>query len=255
MRLISLAISLDRTELNSVSSEDASLCTSPTALAMHDSSFCSSTDHMTSCVKSWNRLGTIACRSSIFWKAESESGKTFAIFSQRSLGLNSSHFSPAVSLPRNKANVGVPLATGQPSGKSFFSMFNLFKRKGALFSNRSSPTELMKGLIKKQRKHVSSYICNNTIGFPGWLSSRTSFRKDSFETRGTDFGALTLPRSWETGLKKSKTSCFGISSPTCNIDLRCPLYMTIRSGAAPASFVSSSPAFGRGGSPSFRTFW
>ena len=59
--------------------------------------------------------------------------------------------------------------------------------------SRVPARELMKGLIKKQRKQVScgyrvkfgrtklrqcqqsSYICNNTMGFPGWLSSRTSW--------------------------------------------------------------------------------
>ena len=116
----------------------------------------------------------------------------------------------------------------------------------ALFSTRSSPSgnaaqgvpsiraftqvlasELMKGLIRKQRKQVScsvksghdsvcqvcrgmsSNICNNTIGLPGWLSSRTSWKTDtrlsksschasqqsvsflkvSLDTSGTDFGA------------------------------------------------------------------
>mmetsp|Transcript_65525 Transcript_65525/g.152173 ORF Transcript_65525/g.152173 Transcript_65525/m.152173 type:complete len:320 (+) Transcript_65525:166-1125(+) len=217
------------------------------------SNFCNSVVHMTSCVKSWNLFETKPWNSSICSKMLSVCcGKTLVIFSQRSFGLNSSHFSGRTLGPRKRTKVGVPRATGHPLGKSFFSMFNRLNTIGTPLLLSSTASELTNGRMRKQRKQVSSYIWSST-GIEA-LAATTSSANELPEVRGTSRARNSAVHSCDRGAKKSNASDTGTSAPTCKTAFRCPLYMTTRIGflSSPSCAVLGS---GNGGSPSFLMLW
>mmetsp|Transcript_69422 Transcript_69422/g.206825 ORF Transcript_69422/g.206825 Transcript_69422/m.206825 type:complete len:264 (-) Transcript_69422:701-1492(-) len=263
MRFISFAIISETSELKAASSgwSESSPAASPAAAASDASpiirsSFCNSIVHMTSCVKSWKRLETRPWSSSILSTMGPVcAGKTCTSLSTNSLGLNSSHLSGCTPGPRKSTKVGVPRATGHPSGKSFFSMLSRLNTIGALLLLRSSAKEFTNGLMRKHRKQVSSYICSSTGG-PRPLASRTSWGNDLPETRGTSSCFAEGGSSSESRAKKSTASWTGTSSPTLRKPFRWPLYMTTRIGFLPPASCPEAPlASGTGGSPSFLTLW
>mmetsp|Transcript_126683 Transcript_126683/g.354634 ORF Transcript_126683/g.354634 Transcript_126683/m.354634 type:complete len:259 (-) Transcript_126683:596-1372(-) len=128
-------------------------------LATSSSSRLISTVQSVNCEKSLNRLETPICISSMLSRTRcGKFGHCLQILPTKSFGLNSSHLSGGISVPRNKTNVGVPRATGHWSGKSFFSMFNLLICNGTPEVLSNLAREFTKGRIKKQSMHVSSYI-------------------------------------------------------------------------------------------------